>query len=43
MYAADLLPVDADRYLFYKEMSYVDGPEYEVYLFNSSTEEVEGR
>ena len=42
-YARDLLPTGDGRYLFYKDLSYIDGPEYEVYLFNPSTGEVEGR
>ena len=42
-YARDLLPTGDGRYLFYKDLSYIDGPEYEVYLYNPSTGEVEGR
>lgn len=42
-YAKDLLPAGDGRYLFYKDLSYIDGPEYEVYLYNPSTGEVEGR
>ena len=42
-YAKDLLPAGDGRYLFYKDLSYIDVPEYEVYLYNPSTGEVEGR
>ena len=41
--ARDLLPLGDGRYLFYKDLPYIDEPEYEVYLYNPASVEFEGR
>ena len=43
MCARDILSLGGGKYLFYKDLSYVDGPEYEVYLYNSETSGIEGK
>lgn len=41
--ARDLLPLGDGRYLFYKDLPYIDRPEYEVYLYNPTSGEFEGK
>lgn len=41
--ARDLLPTGDGRYLFYKDLPYIDEPEYEVYLYNPASGEFEGK
>lgn len=41
MSAQDFCPIDADRYMFYKDYSVLESEEYFLYVFNRSSSQVE--